>query len=161
MANFDADAINDIIDKITSFELGLAIFDSVNLHEPKSAPGTGITCSVWCQSIKPVPEASGLASTSGVVLFACRIYMPFTSQPYDMIDPQVMSATTDTIGELSGNFDFGGDSGVRALDLLGMYGTSISATAGYVEIDRKMFRIMTINIPVIVNDMWAQSVSVS
>jgi len=146
-----------LFDKIVSYALASGRFDSVNQHEPKNAPGVGTSCSIWAQTIKPVRTASGLKATSGLVVFQARIYTNFLSDPYDMIDPNVMSASADLIGRLSGDFDFGGEANTRNIDLLGSTGTttSLQANAGYVEIDRQMFRVMTVTIPVIVSDMFA------
>lgn len=159
-AQFNDAAINQVFDKIVSYMLSTARFKAVNQHEPKSAPGNQLTGSVWVDAIRPVPEASGIASTSGVVDLQARIYMPFTAQPFDMIDPTVLATVTDMMGALTSDFSFGGAAGVRALDLLGMYGggrdRGLSARAGYVEIDRHIYRVMTVFIPVIVNDMFVQ-----
>ena len=154
--NINDAAINAIFDAVVSLALQSGRFDSVNQHEPKSAPGTGITCSIWMQQIRPVPRASGLAATTGLLILYERLYTSFLSQPYDMIDPAVTSATVDLIGRMSADFDFGEIASVRNVDLLGQTGHSLSAQAGYVEIDRRMYRIMTITIPIIVNDMFAQ-----
>src|SRR5260370_37732 len=109
------------------------------------------------QLIKPI-RTCGMGATSGIVVLMARIYKNFRSEPFDMIDPDVMSATTDMMGAISGDFQFGGAAGVRAVDLLGSSGTALSAQAGYVEIDRQMFRVMTITIPIILNDMFSQAV---
>ena len=154
-ANFNDAAINVIFDKIVGHALQTNRFEAVNQHEPKNAPGNGLTCAVWIQTIKPY-KGSGLSMTSGVVIMMARIYTNFIAQPYDMIDPNVTAATTDFMGALSGDFDLGGDVDVRAVDLLGMSGTTLSAQAGYVEIDRRMFRVMTVTIPIIINDMFSQ-----
>ena len=155
--NFADAAVMTLFDKIVSYALASGRFDSVNQHEPKNAPGVGVQCSIWAQMMKPV-RSSGMNVTSGLVVFQARIYSNFLSEPFDMIDPNVMSAAADFIGRLSGDFDFGGEAGVRNIDLLGSTGnsTSLQANAGYVEIDRQMFRVMTVTIPVIVNDMFAQ-----
>lgn len=153
MANFNEAAIATIFDKVVSYAASSGYFDSVLGHEPKNAPGTGVSASVWVQSIKPI-TSSGLAVTSGVLLLNVRVYTNFASQPYDAIDPNVLAATSYLIGQYSGDFDFGGQSDVRAVDLIGITGTPLSAVAGYIEMDRKMMRIMTITVPVIVNDMW-------
>lgn len=155
-ANFNDAAINQVLDKIVSHGLATGRFDAVNQHEPKSAPQSGITASCWVQTVKPAGRGSGLDATTGVLILSFRIYMSFVSQPFDAIDPALTAAVTEMMGAMSGDFDFGGVADVRALDLLGMYGTTLSATAGYVEIDRKMFRVMTVTIPVIVNDMFSQ-----
>jgi hypothetical protein len=153
--NFNDVAIGQVFDKIVSYAMATGRFDVVNQHEPKNSPGTGMTCALWVQSISPT-RTSGLAMTSGVVMLNARVYTSFRSQPFDMIDPNVMSATCDIIGALSGDFDLGGVANVRAVDLLGMAGTPMQATAGYVEIDKQMLRVMTITIPVLVNDMFSQ-----
>src|SRR5713101_6440272 len=104
-AQFNDAVINAVIDKIISYALASGRFDSVNGHEPKSAPGNNLVFALWVQSIAPA-RLSGLASTSVDCIFQGRVYVPFTQQPYDMIDPQVMAATTDLMGAFSGDFDF-------------------------------------------------------
>jgi hypothetical protein len=147
-------AINQVIDKMVSYALASGRFDSVNGHEPKSAPTSGITCAFWFQTIKPAK--SGLASTSATIIYMARIYIKFNQQPFDAIDPQAAAATADLMGAFSADFDFGGAADVRAVDLLGMEGTPMQGNAGYIEIDRVMYRCITITIPIIVNDAFIQ-----
>lgn len=155
-ANFNDAAISGVFDKVVSYAMSTGRFDSVNQHEPKNAPGNGLTCSVWVQTIKPA-KLSGLNATSGVVILYARIYTSFVAQPYDYIDPKITAATTDFMGALSGDFDFGGQFNTREVDLLGDNGVPLSAQAGYIEIDRRMFRVMTITVPIVINDMFAQA----
>lgn len=154
-AQFNDAAINAVFEKIEGYALSSGRFDTVGKHEPKNAPGNGLSAALWIQSIVPI-RSSGAAATSGVVLFQFRIYTNFKQMPYDMIDPNVTAATTDLMGTLSADFDFGGVAGVRNIDLLGAYGVKMDAQAGYVDIDRSLFRVMTIRIPVVVNDMFVQ-----
>ncbi len=154
MANFGSAAVNALFDDVVSIAQALGDFDSVNAHEPKSAPGNGLTAAVWVQDIRPAPRGSGLSATSGVVTFSVRIYTSFVAQPFDMIDPNVLSATTDLLGAFSGSFTLDGD--IRAIDLLGMYGAPLSAVAGYLNQDGKVYRISTVTLPFIVNDLWEQ-----
>jgi hypothetical protein len=159
-ANFNDAAINQVIDKIVSYALATGRFDSVNGHEPKNAPGTEMSCSVWADIIRPYAGGSGLSATSIVVEFQVRCYMSFTSRPYDMIDPKILAAVTDLMGAFSGDFNFGGVADVRYVDLLGASGggrtAGLNAKAGYVELDRHMYRIMTMIIPIIINDAFTQ-----
>jgi hypothetical protein len=149
--------INDILSRISSYALRTGRFDQVNGVEPKNAPSTtGMTCSIWVQAIETV-TSSGLSATSGVFILNLRIYTSFSQQPFDMIDPQMTSATADIMNMMNGEFELGGADDVRAIDVLGMSGTALSAKAGYVEIDRRLYRVMTIVIPIIINDMWAQT----
>jgi ATP phosphoribosyltransferase regulatory subunit HisZ len=152
---FNADSVSTVFDKVISFALATGDFDSVNGHEPKSAPGNGITCAVWAQMIEPI-RAGGLAMTSGRVTLEQRIYTNFIQQPFDAIDPNVMAAVANLMDAYSGDFNFGGDAEVRNVDLLGAYGTALSAQAGYIDIDKKIYRVMTLTVPVIINDMFAQ-----
>lgn len=130
-------------------------FERVNLHEPKNAPGHGLTCAVWCQAVAPIPAASGLAATSGRLLFNVRIFSSMLQEPQDAIDPNVLKAVDRLLELYSGDFTLGGL--VRNVDLLGAYGVPLSAQAGYQSIDKTMYRIMTINLPLVVSDLWSQS----
>jgi hypothetical protein len=155
-ANFNDAAINLVLDKVVSYALASGRFDSVNQHEPKNAPGSGTYCSIWVQSITPA-RLSGLAATSGVLVLSVRAYTSFVQQPFDMIDPNIMAAITDFMGALSGDFEFGQQANVRNVDLLGANGVKMQANAGYVEIDRQVFRVMTLTVPIVINDMFNQS----
>jgi hypothetical protein len=156
MVNFNDEAVMTVFDKIVSYALATGRFDHVNQHEPKSAPGSGMECSVWINTIVPT-RSSGLNSVSGIVTLYARIYTNFRQQPYDQIDPGVMSAVADLMGALAGDFDLGAEANIRSIDLLGAWSTvPLSAAAGYVEIDRQMFRVMTITIPIVINDMFQE-----
>jgi hypothetical protein len=146
--------VTAILDGLVSHALTLGLFERVNQHEPKSAPGNGLTAAVWADEIGPDPESSGLASTSGVVTFLVRLYTSMLSEPQDAIDPQLLSAVDALMTAYSGDFDLSGSA--RCVDLLGQSGATLSAKAGYLNQDSKIYRVMTITVPVIVNDVWSQ-----
>jgi hypothetical protein len=146
--------ISALINAVTSFASASGHFDGVQGHEPKSPPGSGLTFAVFLSDLRPVPAASGLAATSARVELTGRIYKPFTSQPEDLIDPNVAEAADEIFEALSGDFDLGGTA--RNVDLLGAHGTALSARAGYQTVDRTVFRVLDITIPIIVNDAWTQ-----
>jgi hypothetical protein len=146
--------IQAILDVIVSHAMASGYFETVNGHEPKSAPGNGITCGVWSQEIGPAPSGSGLAATTALVVWNVRLYTSMLAEPQDAIDPQMMLATSALIGAYSGDFQLG--STARNVDLLGQAGTPLRARAGYQTIDNKIFRIMNIDLPVLVNDAWQQ-----
>lgn len=143
-----------IFDKVQSHAMQLGLFEQVNTHEPKSAPGKGLRCAIWVQQIGPLPAASGLAETSSRVEFSVRIFQSMLSEPMDAIDPAMLSAVDVLIGAYSGDFTLGG--AIRDVDCLGAYGTPLSAQAGYINQDGKLFRVMTITLPCVVNDAWTQ-----
>jgi hypothetical protein len=144
----------DMIEALVSHAAATGHFERVNAHEPKNAPGNGLTCAVWSQSIGG-SRSSGLRSTSAIVNFFVRIYTSMTYEPQDMIDPNIMNAVDELFAAYSGDFTL--DGMVRQVDLLGAHSGGLVANAGYVEIDKKLYRCYTITVPVIKNDVWEQN----
>lgn len=144
-----------ILNAVVSHAGRLGFFERINGHEPVSAPGSGLTAAVWADSINPVAAASGLAATSARVVFMVRIYSSAIQQPLDAIDPAILAAAGALMDAYSGDFDLGGT--VRNVDLLGGMGIALAAQAGYVNQDGKLMRVMTITLPVIVNDVFTQA----
>jgi hypothetical protein len=151
--SFNQGAVQALFAAILSEAKQLAIFANVYAHEPKSAPGNYLNCAVWLESIQPV-RTSGLAETSGKVTFTARIYYPMLQKPGDDIDPDILTATCQLFEVLSEGFTLGGT--VRAVDLLGMEGPAFGAQAAYVSQDNRLFRVMDISIPIVINDLWTQ-----
>lgn len=150
---FDAAAVTALFAAVESHALTLGLFERVNIHEPKNAPGNGLSCAIWVDSIKHA-RSSGLASTSGVVIFQGRIMSNMLAEPQDGIDPQILSAVCVLMAEYSGSFTLGGT--VRGVDLLGAEGESLSAKAGYLNMDSRLFRAMELTLPIVINDLWTQ-----
>lgn len=147
--------VDALTDAVVSHAAASGHFERVNAHEPKNSPGNGLTCAVWAQTVVPIPAASGLNSTTGRVLFNVRIYSNMLQEPQDGIDPEVLKAVDTLFTAYSGDFTL--DGLVRNVDLLGTYGVAMTAVAGYVPIgNNTMYRIMTISLPLIVNDLWSQ-----
>jgi hypothetical protein len=154
MANFGAAAVQSLVAQAESMAMATGQFRSVNFHEPKSSPGTGLRLALWVQSIEPGAAASGLASTTGYVVLNARVYGNMLMKPEDEIDPRIMTAMTALLGAYSADFTLGGT--IRNIDLLGEYGQRLTAVAGYVTIGGSMYRVMTLTLPCIVNDCWMQ-----
>lgn len=146
--------ISGILDGVVSHAMALGMFERVNQHEPKNNPGLGLTCAVWVDRIGPAPTGSGLQSTTALLVFSVRVYTSMLAEPQDMIDPNITAAVDALMAAYSGDFDLGGT--VRNVDLLGQAGTPLSAQAGYLNLDGKLYRVMTITLPVVVNDVWDQ-----
>lgn len=142
-----------ILDQVTSHAMTAGYFDLVNTHEPKNPPGNGLSCAIWVNSL--VPTRSGLTTTSVVLTLNVRIYNNMKQEPQDEIDLNILSAVQQLMNDYSGDFDLG--STARNVDLLGEAGTKMFAQAGYLTIDNKMYRVMVITLPIIVNDVWTQA----
>lgn len=152
---FDQAAIRGVYSAALSAAKKLNVFENVIAHEPKAKPPSLPALAVWTQNLVPVAAASGLSSTSGRLGLRARIYLNFMSKPEDRLDPELIRLTSALLGAYSGGFTFGGQ--VMEVDLLGAYGESLSAEAGYIEHDGTHFRVMQVNIPVIISDLWVQS----
>lgn len=146
--------VSGILSAVVSQVEATGLFETVNSHEPKSTPSSGPTAAVWCQRIRPYAAGSGLSASSGVVVFTVRLYASMMQQPYDDIDPAIMTATDTLMAAYSGDFTLGGL--IRDVDLLGMTGAALESVAGYVTIDGVTLRVMDITLPLIVNDLWTQ-----
>ena len=132
-----------IVDAVTTHANSSGLFDRVLGHEPKSAPGNGLTASVWWDSIAPLPTASGLAATAALLTLNIRVGMNMLAEPQDAIDPALVSAVDALMTAYSGDFELGGR--VRNVDLLGAYSAGLSARAAYYDQDGKKFRAMVID----------------
>lgn len=146
--------IEAILDALVSHAATTGHFEQVNEHEPKNAPGNGITAAIWVQAFRPL-QISGLNSTTGLLTFTFRIYQDFISDPSDMIDINMVRAFDDLMSLYSNDFTL--DGLIRNLDLLGAHGNGLSFDAGYLQIDNKNYRIIDIHVPAVVNDLWTQA----
>jgi len=131
------------------------LFKTVNTHEPKNAPEADLHCAIYVAYVGPCPGQSGLAATTGLVRFNARVYKSFISKPEDDIDPSITWACLTLMDKFSNDYTLGGN--VREVDLLGQSGSKLEATAGYLTIDNKLYRVMTLNVPIIMNDLWTQA----
>jgi hypothetical protein len=139
---------------LTSHAQALGVFGQVLAHEPVSAPGSGLTFAVWLGDIGPAQGSSGLNSTSARVTFNGRVYLPADTEPMDDVDLAIGGAAASVIGAYSSDFTLGGT--VRNVDLLGE-GDALRARLGYLQLGSTTYRIATITIPTIINDVWTQA----
>lgn len=146
--------IVSLLDAVVSHAGASGYFTAVNGHEPANAPGAGLTCAVWADQVTPV-RTSGLASTSVRLIFNVRIYASAESEPRDAIDPALLAAVDNLCASYVGDLELGGE--VRQVDVRGQHGQPLDVRAGYLQQDGQLFRVMTIALPVIVNDLWTEA----
>lgn len=146
--------LSDLTDHIVSHAASTGYFERINRHEPKNAPGYGLSAAVWVDRVTPV-KTSGLASTAIKVVFNVRLFSNMIAEPQDSIDANLTDALNALLSAYSGDFTFDGT--VMEVDLLGAYGDALQAKAGYLEQDKKIFRVFTITVPVILDNVWSQT----
>lgn len=137
-------------------------FDQVQQGEFTGAPGNGLACAVWVDSADPV--TSGLASTSMRIVLAVRIYHNAFTETPDVIDPAAVDAVDTLLAEYIGDFTLGGV--LRMVDIRGAHGVPLRVEAGYVTIGAgansggtsgRTYRVMTIMLPLIINDLYTEA----
>lgn len=132
----------------------LGEFDKVQGHEPKNAPGRGVSCAFWVQRLSAVARRSGLDVTAARLEVHARVYLPMVREPQDDIDPDAVRAAAALIGAYNGDFTLGGL--IAEVDVLGAYGTALDCAAGYFTHDGTEYRAMVLTIPMIFDDVWEQ-----
>ena len=72
-----------------------------------------------------------------------------------MIDPNLLDACDALMAAYTNDFTLGGT--VRMIDLLGnSAGHMLEMQSGYINIDTRVYRVVTISVPCIANDAWEQ-----
>lgn len=132
----------------------LGRFEQVLGHEPVSAPGSGLVYALWVARVGPVPAASGLRSSSGRLELTGRVLMPADTSPEDDVDIAVTGAVDALMSAYAGDFDFGGS--VRNVDVRGAHGAGLGAQFGFSRFDSTTYRVATLTVPLIVNDLWEE-----
>ncbi|MEC3993998.1 hypothetical protein VSR01_10755 [Actinacidiphila sp. DG2A-62] len=147
--------VNALLDKAISHAGASGLFEQVNGHEPENPPSSGgLTCAVWVSDLVPI-RSSGMRSTSVRLELSVRIYTSAVSEPLDAIDPAVVGAVDVLFAAYIGDFTLG--STVRQVDVFGAYGSPLRARPGYLTVNDVVFRVMTITLPLIVDDLWEQT----
>lgn len=147
-------------DAICSIAQRIGNLTTVEAYEPREAPDTAMHAACWLLSVRPARAASGLASASTIVTFLVRLYIPAgdgTSQPYDGIDREMFAAVDRLLAAFCAKFTLGGR--VRNVDVFGAHSPGLGTEFGYAAFSGgkgKKFRIATITLPLIVNDMYPE-----
>jgi hypothetical protein len=147
-------AVSDIYAGVVSHARRLGVFNQVLTHEPKAAPPSGLTCSIWLNSLEPIAEVSGLAVTSLRLELSIRIYENFKAQPEDDIDKRLLDAASKLMESYTEDFTLDGD--VMDIDLLGAHGEPLRAEGGYLNQSGDLYRVVVMTLPIIIADVYTQ-----
>jgi hypothetical protein len=148
------DSLDQIAGAVRDAVMATGLFETVAMHEPKSSPLDGMSAAVWFDRMIPIGSNSGLNVASALCLWTGRIYQSFMAEPYDDIDKQVSRAGAAVMGAFIGGFTLTGL--IKNVDIFGANGFSLTQIMGYINQDSKIFRVATIQIPLIVNDLWTE-----
>jgi hypothetical protein len=148
--------IDSILDAVISHAAASGWFEQVNGGEPISPATSGLTAAVWVDTLTPI-RSSGLASASARLGLITRLFTSAEQLPTEGIDPNMTLATDALMRAYVGDFELGGADNVRFVDVFGAHGPALDARAGYLPVSGVTLRVMTISLPVIVNDLWDEA----
>lgn len=141
-------------DALVSIAQRVGHFDEVAGHEPKNAPGKGLSCFVFYEGKRTI-QSGGLNSSSALVRWVMQVRKSMTSEPQDAIDTDMLAAVDAIYAELIGNFTLD-IQGVRGVDVHGAEGDPLNDAAGHVDQDGHKFRFIEVFVGLICNDAWTQ-----
>lgn len=130
------------------------VFENVFIGESKSAPSNeGAHCDVFITEPPTPVQSSGLAALSVRMEVHMRIYVDVMfSQPQETPELLALRAQDTLCRALAAGYTLGGT--VRMIDLLGADGEGLRSEVGYVSIDKRIFRVMEVFAPIVINDHW-------
>ena len=129
-------------------------FDGVSTHELRKPPTQRFVLGAWWLRTRPIPQRSGLAATSVLITLQARIYMPLQGDP-DQLDTELWRRTDLIYARMHQGLVFTEDQ--HEIDILGAFSDGVTADAGWVPMpDNTSVRVADINVPIIVNDAYAQ-----
>lgn len=154
------DWIDPIIDAVVSDVKQSGYFSQTIEDTINKGPDGKLTALVWLQNVGVAQRASGLNTSAAMLTFMIRVYANQIARDkpvfVETMPRRLVKAVSNLIRRYHDNFDFGGV--CRNVDCLGEFvGGGLSATSGYEEIGGSWYRMMTLAVPVIVNDVWVQT----
>jgi hypothetical protein len=139
---------------VQSHAQSLGLFEQVLLHEPENAPDNGLIAACWLNDGTPIPQLSGMISTSWRVQVTVRIYLNLLTAPQDGNEALIAGANDALVANYSSGFTLAGL--LEEVDLLGSYGAPLSWKLQYATHNHKLYRIATIALPLVVADVYPQ-----
>lgn len=123
-------------------------------HEPLSAPeGPGVfACIFPAEPVSPLAESSGLAGADARMPVMIRLMRNALTQPQDERETDLIEAYDRLMAALLGALTLNGQ--VRAIDVLGESGQALAGEWGYITIDKMIYRIIDLVVPLMINNAW-------
>lgn len=122
-------------------------------HDPLSNVPFG-TVSVIIRRIFPTPETSSLRKTGVAIVFSIAIYANDMAEPRDGAETELLNIFDSIMALFNRDFKLGG--AIHSIDFFGRSGVSVDANMGRIEIDKKLYRVLDITLPVLIFDTWTQ-----
>ena len=127
--------IKNTLHAVETYVQNLGLFATVQIGEPKQAVGQGLHAAIYMLSVSVI-----------------RVYKDMLSEntdPQNNLESELASVVSKLMENLLSDTDL--ESSIMSIDAGGMDGGSMTATYGYLSLGGAMYRVVDINIPLIVN----------
>ena len=141
-------AIKSTLQAISDYIQKSGYVQKSTIGEPKAPPSEPVSAAVFLDSV--AVAALTLNGTIEVHTVTLRLYMDMLGDPTEDIEFGMAEVVSNISSDLLGEYDLGAS--IRNVDAAGMHGSPLRATWGYVDVGGKMFRIVDMSIPLIVDD---------
>jgi len=156
MGNFDGAAVLALMQAVRTIPAKMGTFRSSTIfHEPRVVPTALPSLALWLGPVEPVGAVSGLSEVSGRVTVQGRIYACDATKVSDKTEEQLLAWQSALLGAFAGAFTLGGEA--MFVDLLGAYGSKISAVPGYADYDGAFYRVSEVSVPIIIDPLWTEA----
>lgn len=148
---------------LTTHATAVVEVDRVLGFEPKSNAqiGDGTVLACWVANLRVIPERSTLAMSAGRADWTLRLHRNGLGDATEMATTErvILDATSALFAAYHAEINVSGVGGPEDgwFDPAGMTGEPISAPSGYMDIDKRLYRVVTISIGIVIDDAWPQS----
>jgi hypothetical protein len=143
-----------ILDAVESHALASGYVQRFTAAEPSDAPGRGVSAATMLTRVTSLAGRSGLSASAARVELGVRLYVPSATRQPEAVEAVIVAAVDALLRSFSADFDLGG---ARFVDLLGAHGAPLESVAGWTRMGDQLYRVHTITLPIIVDDLWGQS----
>ena len=143
--------IKNTLHAVETYVQNLGLFSTVQIGEPKQAVGQGLHAAIYMQSVSIIMIYVG-GETRDSHIVQLRVYKDMLAEntdPQNNLESELASVVSKLMENLLGDTDL--ESSIMSIDAGGMDGGSMTATYGYLTLGGVMYRVVDINIPLIVN----------
>ena len=143
--------IKNTLHAVETYVQNLGLFSTVQIGEPKQAVGQGLHAAIYMQSLSIIMIYLG-GETRESHIVQLRVYKDMLAEntdPQNNLESELASVVSKWMENLLGDTDL--ESIIMSIAAGGMDGGSMTATYGYLTLGGVMYRVVDINIPLIVN----------
>ena len=140
--------IKSSLQAISSYIQASGYVQKSTIGEPESPPTERLAASVYMGNTAIVSLT--LNTTIEVHTVIVRFYMDMLREPTEQIEFKLAEVVSGIFNDLLGEYDLGAT--IRNIDAAGSHGTSLGAVWGYTDVGGKMFRVVDLSIPLLVDD---------